>query len=193
MITLHYKKVNNQYLKFDYNSKRQYLNMVKIIDQIDCLFLERDKEKVNGYICILDGYDILVSVSSINLQRFLSVHAKKKGSNVVFNRIDFYEVDDINKWVSYLDNENIFKSDMLSPTPNKAISFHNQSDLDKINIEVLDLSVSAYNALKANKINTLYELTNKSQKQILTLNSIGVKALENIKQALSAYSLTLKQ
>jgi DNA-directed RNA polymerase alpha subunit len=119
--------------------------------------------------------------------------AKKDVPSCVFNRIDFYEVDDINKWVSYLDNENIFKSDMLSPTPNKAISFHNQSDLDKINIEVLDLSVSAYNALKANKINTLYELTNKSQKQILTLNSIGVKALENIKQALSAYSLTLKQ
>jgi len=192
MMTLNYKKVNNEILTFDYKSKRSKINMLQIIDQIDLLFLQRDKI-VQGYICILDGFDIIVSKSSLRIQGYLNGIAKKDVPSCVFNRIDFYEVDDINKWVSYLDNENIFKSDMLSPTPNKAISFHNQSDLDKINIEVLDLSVSAYNALKANKINTLYELTNKSQKQILTLNSIGVKALENIKQALSAYSLTLKQ
>jgi hypothetical protein len=192
MITLHYKKVNNQFLKFDYNSKRQYLNMVKIIYQIDCLFLDSDKEKVKGYICILDGYDILVSVSSINLQRFLSVHAKKKGSNVVFNRIDFYEVDDINKWVSYLDNEDIFKSDMLSPTPNKAISFHNQSDLDKIKIEDLDLSVSVYNAFKAAKINTLYDATQKTAEDLMSIRWFGKKALRDVQLLLSAYSLTLK-
>jgi ribosome biogenesis GTPase A len=152
-----------------------------------------DKEKVKGYICILDGYDILVSVSSINLQRFLSVHAKKKGSNVVFNRIDFYEVDDINKWVSYLDNENIFKSDMLSPTPNKAISFHNQSDLDKIKIENLDLSVSVYNAFKAAKINTLYDAAQKTAEDLMSIRWFGKKALRDVQLLLSAYSLTLKQ
>jgi DNA-directed RNA polymerase alpha subunit len=94
--------------------------------------------------------------------------------------------------VEYKDFINGFKVNE-SECIKELLSCLDLSPLNAIPIENLDLSVSAYNALKANKINTLYELTNKSQKQILTFNNIGVKALENIKQALSAYSLTLKQ
>jgi hypothetical protein len=192
MMTLNYKKVNNEILTFDYKSKRSKINMLQIIDQIDLLFLQRDKI-VQGYICILDGFDIIVSKSSLRIQGYLNGIAKKDVPSCVFNRIDLFEVDDLTKWVSYLNNENIFKSDMLSPTPNKAISFHNQSDLDKIKIEDLDLSVSVYNAFKAAKINTLYDATQKTAEDLMSIRSFGKKALRDVQLLLSAYSLTLKQ
>ncbi|OGI01011.1 MAG: DNA-directed RNA polymerase subunit alpha [Candidatus Melainabacteria bacterium GWF2_37_15] len=62
----------------------------------------------------------------------------------------------------------------------------------KIGIEELDLSVRAYNCLKRASINSLEELLEKSEHDLLNIKNFGKKSSDEVIERLSAFSLKLK-
>ena len=60
-------------------------------------------------------------------------------------------------------------------------------------IEDLDLSVRSYNCLKRAGINTVQELTDKSEPEMIKVRNLGRKSLEEVKQKLAELDLTLRQ
>lgn len=63
----------------------------------------------------------------------------------------------------------------------------------EMTIEELDLSVRSYNCLKRAGINTVQELTNKSEPEMIKVRNLGRKSLEEVKTKLSDLSLALRQ
>ena len=59
-------------------------------------------------------------------------------------------------------------------------------------IEELDLSVRSYNCLKRAGINTVYDLTEKSEPEMMKVRNLGRKSLEEVKVKLSDLGLGLK-
>ena len=77
------------------------------------------------------------------------------------------------------------------------ISFTDQEDDKKekvleMTIEELDLSVRAYNCLKRAGINTVAELVQRNQEDMMKVRNLGRKSLEEVEQKLQALSLSLK-
>ena len=60
-------------------------------------------------------------------------------------------------------------------------------------IEDLDLSVRSYNCLKRAGINTIQELTNKSEAEMIKVRNLGRKSLEEVKNKLDELELRLRQ
>lgn len=63
----------------------------------------------------------------------------------------------------------------------------------EMTIEELDLSVRSYNCLKRAGINTVEELTDKTEDDMMKVRNLGKKSLEEVKQKLEELSLTLKE
>jgi len=59
-------------------------------------------------------------------------------------------------------------------------------------IEELDLSVRSYNCLKRASINTLQELIQKSEEDMMKVRNLGKKSLEEVQQKLESMGLKLK-
>lgn len=62
----------------------------------------------------------------------------------------------------------------------------------EMTIEELDLSVRSYNCLKRAGINTVQELTNKTEADMMKVRNLGRKSLEEVKSKLAALGLSLK-
>jgi DNA-directed RNA polymerase subunit alpha len=60
-------------------------------------------------------------------------------------------------------------------------------------IEDLDLSVRSYNCLKRAGINTVEDLANKSEEEMMKVRNLGRKSLDEVKQKLHALDLALKE
>ena len=60
-------------------------------------------------------------------------------------------------------------------------------------IEELDLSVRSYNCLKRAGINTVQELTNKSEPEMIKVRNLGRKSLEEVKLKLHDLGLGLRK
>jgi DNA-directed RNA polymerase subunit alpha len=60
-------------------------------------------------------------------------------------------------------------------------------------IEELDLSVRSYNCLKRAGINTVGELVNKTDEEMMKVRNLGKKSLEEVKQKLGALGLSLRE
>jgi len=60
-------------------------------------------------------------------------------------------------------------------------------------IEELDLSVRSYNCLKRAGINTVQELTDKSEAEMIKVRNLGRKSLEEVKNKLNDLNLGLRQ
>lgn len=60
-------------------------------------------------------------------------------------------------------------------------------------IEELDLSVRSYNCLKRAGINTVGELTNKTEEEMIKVRNLGRKSLEEVAQKLEALGLSLRK
>ncbi len=77
------------------------------------------------------------------------------------------------------------------------VTFTDQED-DKrekvleMTIEELDLSVRAYNCLKRAGINTVSELVQRNQEDMMKVRNLGRKSLEEVEQKLQALGLSLK-
>ncbi|MHB8927248.1 MAG: DNA-directed RNA polymerase subunit alpha [Bacillota bacterium] len=67
-----------------------------------------------------------------------------------------------------------------------------QKVLDML-IEELDLSVRSYNCLKRAGINTVGELTNKTESEMIKVRNLGKKSLEEVKLKLASLGLSLAQ
>ena len=61
----------------------------------------------------------------------------------------------------------------------------------EMTIEELDLSVRSYNCLKRAGINTVQELTNKSEPEMIKVRNLGRKSLEEVLAKLSELGLSL--
>ena len=77
------------------------------------------------------------------------------------------------------------------------IAFTDQEDDKKekvleMTIEELDLSVRAYNCLKRAGINTVAELVQRNQEDMMKVRNLGRKSLEEVEQKLEALNLSLR-
>lgn len=63
----------------------------------------------------------------------------------------------------------------------------------EMTVEELDLSVRSYNCLKRAGINTVEELTNKSEPEMMKVRNLGKKSLTEIKNKLDDLDLSLKE
>jgi len=62
-----------------------------------------------------------------------------------------------------------------------------------LTIEELDLSVRAYNCLKRANINTVYDLIQRNEEDMMKVRNLGKKSLEEVEQKLAALGLRLRQ
>ena len=62
----------------------------------------------------------------------------------------------------------------------------------EMNIDELELSVRSYNCLKRAGINTVEELANKSEDDMMKVRNLGKKSLEEVIQKLEELGLGLK-
>lgn len=60
-------------------------------------------------------------------------------------------------------------------------------------IEELDLSVRSYNCLKRAGINTIQELTNKTESEMMKVRNLGRKSLDEVKNKLTGLDLSLRE
>ncbi|CAM2803086.1 DNA-directed RNA polymerase subunit alpha [Fructilactobacillus fructivorans] len=63
----------------------------------------------------------------------------------------------------------------------------------EMSIEELDLSVRSYNCLKRAGINTVQELTDKSEADMMKVRNLGRKSLDEVKEKLAALGLSLRK
>lgn len=63
----------------------------------------------------------------------------------------------------------------------------------EMTIEELDLSVRSYNCLKRAGINTVLELTNKTEDDMMKVRNLGRKSLEEVKSKLAELGLSLRK
>ena len=68
-----------------------------------------------------------------------------------------------------------------------------QQKILEMPIEELDLSVRSYNCLKRAGINTIYELIQKTEEDMMKVRNLGKKSLEEVRDKLSNFDLALKQ
>ena len=61
----------------------------------------------------------------------------------------------------------------------------------KMTIEELDLSVRSFNCLKRANINTVEDLTNKTEEEMIKVRNLGRKSLEEVEQKLAMMGLSL--
>ena len=59
-----------------------------------------------------------------------------------------------------------------------------------MSIDELELSVRSYNCLKRANINTVKELCNKTQDEMMKVRNLGRKSLEEVQQKLKELGLT---
>lgn len=62
----------------------------------------------------------------------------------------------------------------------------------EMTIEELDLSVRSYNCLKRAGINTVEELTRKTEEDMMKVRNLGKKSLQEVKEKLAALNLSLR-
>lgn len=60
-------------------------------------------------------------------------------------------------------------------------------------IEELDLSVRSYNCLKRAGINTVQELTQKTEEDMMKVRNLGRKSLEEVQEKLAELGLSLRK
>ncbi|RDV83388.1 DNA-directed RNA polymerase subunit alpha [Ammonifex thiophilus] len=68
----------------------------------------------------------------------------------------------------------------------------NKNRLLEMPIEELDLSVRSYNCLKRAGINTILDLTQRTEEEMMKVRNLGKKSLEEVKQKLAELGLSLK-
>ena len=67
-----------------------------------------------------------------------------------------------------------------------------ENKYENFTIEELDLSVRSYNCLKRAGIQTILELTDKTEEDMMKVKNLGKKSLKEIKEKLIAYGLSFK-
>ena len=63
---------------------------------------------------------------------------------------------------------------------------------EDMTIEELDLSVRSYNCLKRAGIQTVLELTQRSEEDMMKVRNLGKKSLKEVKEKLMAFGLSFR-
>lgn len=86
-------------------------------------------------------------------------------------------------------------ADMSDQFANVMIEKEDKSNEKKLEmtIEELDLSVRSYNCLKRAGINTVQELNNKSEADMMRVRNLGRKSLEEVKNKLTELGLSFSK
>ena len=63
----------------------------------------------------------------------------------------------------------------------------------EMTIEELDMSVRSFNCLKRAGIDTVEDLTNRTEEDMIKVRNLGKKSLEEVIQKLASLGLTLKK
>jgi len=74
----------------------------------------------------------------------------------------------------------------------KDIVVQEENKYENITIEELDLSVRSYNCLKRAQIQTVLELTEKSEEDMMKVKNLGKKSLKEIKEKLATIGLSFR-
>ncbi len=74
----------------------------------------------------------------------------------------------------------------------KEVVVHEENKYENIMIEELDLSVRSYNCLKRAGIQTVLELTEKSEDEMIKVKNLGKKSLKEIKEKLAGIGLNFR-
>lgn len=74
----------------------------------------------------------------------------------------------------------------------KEVVVHEENKYENILIEELDLSVRSYNCLKRAGIQTVLELTEKSEDEMIKVKNLGKKSLKEIKEKLAGIGLSFR-
>lgn len=91
---------------------------------------------------------------------------------------------------------NIFV-DLTDQAQNAEIMIEKEEDQKEkvleMTIEELDLSVRSYNCLKRAGINTVHELTQKTEEDMMKVRNLGRKSLEEVREKLAELGLSLRE
>ncbi len=83
-------------------------------------------------------------------------------------------------------------TDQILPISSSEPEADDNSKVMEMTIEDLDLSVRAYNCLKRAGINTVAELVQRNQEDMMKVRNLGKKSLEEVEQKLQALGLGLR-
>ena len=87
-------------------------------------------------------------------------------------------------------------TDLSETVASQSIVREKNQDVDppalKLTIEELDLSVRSFNCLKRANINTVAELVQRNQEEMMKVRNLGKKSLEEVEQKLAALGLALR-
>ena len=98
---------------------------------------------------------------------------------------------------NYLTEHLVMFKTLTESAPNFGIVMEKEEDkMEKIlemSIDELDLSVRSFNCLKRAGINTVEELTQRNEDDMMRVRNLGRKSLEEVQQKLQALGLSLRQ
>lgn len=94
--------------------------------------------------------------------------------------------DQLSLFVNLTEKEEVEEAPVVSETSNK------KERILEMNIEELDLSVRSYNCLKRAAVNTVEDLVNKTEEEMMKVRNLGKKSLEEVVQKLESLGLSLK-
>ena len=83
-------------------------------------------------------------------------------------------------------------TEQTMPVPHSEREDNSKEKVLEMTIEELDLSVRAYNCLKRAGINTVSELVQRNQEDMMKVRNLGKKSLEEVEQKLQALGLSLR-
>lgn len=158
--------------------KNKYINMPIGVIPIDSIFTPVRKvnyEVVDTRVGQITDYDRLTldvwTNGSVQPDEAISLAAKILTEHLSL----FVSLTDQVTTISFTDQEDDKKEKVLEMT-----------------IEELDLSVRAYNCLKRAGINTVSELVQRNQEDMMKVRNLGRKSLEEVEQKLDALNLALR-
>ncbi|NLO86822.1 MAG: DNA-directed RNA polymerase subunit alpha [Clostridiales bacterium] len=158
--------------------KNKYINMPIGVIPIDSIFTPVRKvnyEVVDTRVGQITDYDRLTldvwTNGSVQPDEAISLAAKILTEHLSL----FVSLTDQVTTISFTDQEDDKKEKVLEMT-----------------IEELDLSVRAYNCLKRAGINTVSELVQRNQEDMMKVRNLGRKSLEEVEQKLEALNLALR-
>lgn len=94
--------------------------------------------------------------------------------------------DQLSLFVNLTEKEVVEEEPVVSETSGK------KERILEMNIEELDLSVRSYNCLKRAAVNTVEDLVNKTEEEMMKVRNLGKKSLEEVVQKLESLGLSLK-
>ena len=130
------------------------------------------------YLCLRSAQLLLEYINNKNPQSAKGVFSTAVGRNQI-------EKGTNKRWIVDLDEET-HNLDFMVDRPSEK-----EDHILEKPIEELDLSVRSFNCLKRAGINTLAELTQKTEEEMMRVRNLGRKSLKEVKDKLEELNLSL--